>query len=111
MVVLGCGGRHRHGCGQGGVGARQPVVALVLVTETHGGVVIARPVNAVLAHHAAVLAVLAVVPLPVPAPLPLQGPAQVVGVEGEAPGLALPALGGAETLKALSVLLDKPIIA
>ena len=57
------------------------------------------------------LAVLAVVPQRVPAPLPLQGPAVVVGVQGEAPGLALLARGLGEAVQAHGLILDKAVIA
>ena len=57
------------------------------------------------------LAVLAVVPQWVPAPLPLQGPAVVVGVQGEAPGLALLARGLGEAVEGHSLILDKAVIA
>ena len=51
------------------------------------------------------------VPQWVPAPLPLQGPAVVVGVQGEAPGLALLTRGLGEAVEGHSLILDKPVIA
>ena len=110
VVGGGGGGRHRHRRGVGAVVARQPVVAFVPVTETHRGVVIARPVQAVLTHQAAILAVLPVVPQRVPAPLPLQGPALVVGVHGEAPGFLLLTRGRVEDVQGVGGVLHKPVI-
>ena len=55
MVGGGSGGWHWHRRGLRGVGARQPVIAAVLVTQTHSGVVIAHSVQAVLTHEAAIL--------------------------------------------------------
>ena len=64
-----------------------------------------------LPHHAAVLAVLAVIPQRVPAPLPLQRSTEVVGVHGEAPGLFLLTVDRVEDVQGVSGIFNKPVIA